>query len=226
MPLRKSSLKILRVCCFPPCPKDSWEAPLRPCSCLEHLAAPPIPPGWAVKVLLHQNPQLTWCGSPLMGHTFARARAVCHQVRQGGLGWILYTRGHAFWVWIWAWCYEVSDFFIVVKGGQLILVEGTGQRVVCSGPWGGSWWSKPISVRGYKSSKVLFLFINIPNQGNYGLLCRMAGPAEAEPGGTDTGGSSSLLPLLGSTSTSYYLWLLMWGKGERKTCLEMTWMSP
>lgn len=30
-------------------------------------------------------------------------------------------------------------FFIVVKGGQLFLIEGTGQRVVCSGPWGGSW---------------------------------------------------------------------------------------
>lgn len=195
MPLRKSSLKIQRVCRFQPRPKDSWEAPLRPCSCLEHLAAPPIPPGWAVKVLLHHNPQLLWCGSLPMKHPFARARAFAVRVGQGGMGWILYTRGHAFWVWIWAWCYEESDFFIVVKGRQLFLVERTGQRVVCSGPWGGSLWSKPISVWGYKSSKVLFLFINILKGDNYDLLCRMVGSAEAEPGGTDTGGNYSLLSL-------------------------------
>lgn len=167
MSLRKSSLKIPRVCCFQPHPKDSWEAPLRPCSCLEHLAAPPIPPGWAVKVLLHQNPQLTRSGSLPVGHPFARARAVCHQGWAGKHGLNPVCQRPCVWVWIQAWCYEESDFFLQLLGvDSYSSLKAWNREQSAVGPGEAPCEASPSSVC-YKSSKVLFLFISILNQGGH-----------------------------------------------------------
>lgn len=172
MPLRKSSLKILRVCCCcsQPRPRNSWEAPLRSAAVwstwrvLSSLQAGQ----WRVSPSESTSPKV-W--SLLKGHPFARTRAACPQGQagRGGMGWTLYTRGHVVWAWIGAWCSEEEfDLFI-----QLVRVESYPSLKAwdweesCSGLWRGSLWSKPMSVRGYRPSKVPFLLINIFYQGGW-----------------------------------------------------------